>query len=70
MGADIPIVNLLSKFSFIYRYLKKPNFPERAVDPQRADLLLRAVLALAQAGEVDAVELLVLVEARRCGRRP
>ena len=30
----------------------------------------RMIPALAQAGEVDAVELLVLVEARRCGRRP
>src|SRR5260221_1276877 len=43
----------------------RSNLAQRPVDPQRADLFLYAVLAqaLAETVEVDAVELLVLVEA-------
>src|SRR5439155_11020411 len=47
------------------RLLPQPQLPERTVNPLLGQLLLHAILAeaRAQAAEVDAVELLVLVEA-------
>src|SRR6266545_3511298 len=47
------------------RRLPQPQMPQRAVDPQPRELFLHAVLVepRAQIFEVDAVEILVLIEA-------
>src|ERR1700704_2913507 len=53
------------KNQLLRRGLPQAQLPQRAVDPQPRELLLHAVLAEpgAQIAEVDAVEVLVLVEA-------
>ena len=49
----------------LFRRFSHAKLLEAAVDPQRRQLLLEAVLrqALAQAGKIDAIESLILVEA-------